>query len=708
MSDDIRTLAQRYIDAGWAVLPLLAGEKGTRDPHWLEKASKRGYKPEDFPVGCNIGAVPGKPSGDRVDIDLDAPTAVRAGRLLPTTGLIHGRPSKPNSHHWYLCPGIEAKQFKDPVDKQMLMEIRAGNGQTMLPGSIHPSGEAVSWDSDREPLSIEPPNLLAMVTHVAIIALLAKYWPGQGSRHQIALSTAGFLGRFIEDHATVVRIMREVFIIAGDNELEMRERAVRDTLAKLKAEGRKVTGAPSFRADFPHGDLIADAILGWLGGESTDAIDRLNERYFVVGLASETVVAEMVETSFIFRSFSEFKQKLIKAPAVKKGKRLMPLADAWLSSPRGRQHDRFIYAPPGARHAAHPEDYNGWRGFAVEPKEGDWSKNREHIRNIICAGNDVLCEWILDWCAALVQEPGKHAESSIVLLGGQGTGKGHFVDKMLGRIFDPHHYVTVIDRRRIFGDFNEVLSGRVLIFLDESTWGGDKRDAGIIKGLVTGDTLDINRKHITATSESSLLHLIIASNERWPVGLDPDDRRFCVTQVATTAADDLDYFTRLHEELDNGGLAAMLHDLLTRKYSWNTLRRPPHTDAKRDLKGRTLDPDAKWWYEQLLTGVIGEEGCWPEQISCTQIYDAYLRTMQALRMNRIQVPNEFGATLRRFLPRLERVRITQETGKTWGYLIPSLAECRASFETVLKSPFTWPKEETAIVSKPHPVEDLPF
>ena len=38
-------------------------------------------------------------------------------------------------------------------------------------------------------------------------------------------------------------------------------------------------------------------------------------------------------------------------------------------------------------------DLNLWRGFAVNPKQGSWAKMQEHIREIICDGNEDHFDW---------------------------------------------------------------------------------------------------------------------------------------------------------------------------------------------------------------------------------------------------------------------------------------------------------------------------
>ena len=91
------------------------------------------------------------------------------------------------------------------------------------------------------------------------------------------------------------------------------------------------------------------------------------------------------------------------------------------------------------------------------------------------SGDSEYFAWLINWCAALVQKPGRHAMTAIVLRGGQGVGKGHFANLMLGALFHPQQYLHIMGASQLTAEFNEHLSGKVLIFADESTWGGDPK-----------------------------------------------------------------------------------------------------------------------------------------------------------------------------------------------------------------------------------------
>src|SRR5262249_12842495 len=73
------------------------------------------------------------------------------------------------------------------------------------------------------------------------------------------------------------------------------------------------------------------------------------------------------------------------------------------------------------------QDLNSWRGFGVEPRQGDWSLMQAHIRDVLADGDQEAEGYILNWAAWAVQNPGKRAEAALVFRGDEGTGKGVFL-----------------------------------------------------------------------------------------------------------------------------------------------------------------------------------------------------------------------------------------------------------------------------------------
>jgi len=124
----------------------------------------------------NIGVLLGDKYGS-ADVDCDCPEAIVAAReLLPETGLIFGRQSKPFSNFFYRSdPPVRTVQFIDPLDHSTLVELRGSSSdgsvglQTVVPPSIHESGELVRFESGFEgtPANVDAEVLTSAVRRVA-------------------------------------------------------------------------------------------------------------------------------------------------------------------------------------------------------------------------------------------------------------------------------------------------------------------------------------------------------------------------------------------------------------------------------------------------------------------------------------------------------------------------------------------------------------
>ncbi|MEO8677426.1 MAG: DUF5906 domain-containing protein [Vicinamibacterales bacterium] len=444
------------------------------------------------------------------------------------------------------------------------------------------------------------------------------------------------------------------------------------------------------------------------------AIKRLNRRFGIVTVGNKVVVMENSADGGIeaFWPFEEFNRLLIKdrikiatgtGTDTTTTTKEVGLAKLWLCHADGRSYERLVFAMPGSAERHSPKDYNGWLGFRVKPEPGEWSKNRQHLLKIICASNPILFTWLFNWMAALVQWPGRHAFTAVVLRGGQGIGKGHFAHLMLGALFHAQQYLHIIGSGMLTLRFNEHLSGKVLIFADESTWGGDPAAADKLKGMVTESTIPIERKFLPLVEEPSALHIVIASNNEWPIAIAMDDRRFVVFDVAETERQNDSYFAPLREELESGGLAAMLHDLLAQPIDEHALRHPPSTKGKREVMAQSLKPIERWWYEKLLKGSLSfnkvdaggnvtyVEG-WPESVEKASLHEDYLAFLDKHRdvRSRRSTETELGVFLKKFTPMQTQRRLpgSGASGPQYFWNLPSKEACREFWAKVCG----WPDE----------------
>jgi hypothetical protein len=212
-----------------------------------------------------------------------------------------------------------------------------------------------------------------------------------------------------------------------------------------------------------------------------------------------------------------------------------------------------------------------------------------------------------------------------------------------------------------------------------------------------------------------MLHVVMASNEDWfiPAGLD-GERRFMMQRANERRQGQHGWFARLHEELEAGGLSALLWDLLQRDITgWAPRSGIPSTRAFVDQKLRNMAPVQQWWFNALSEGELPfqpaqEDSDWalePVRAFKQDVRESY---DMHCRQNGIRssgnmgkgVERMFAAELRKVCPGLEgqcKERVPEDRpdvkslgdGRAWCYEVPPLGACRDAMEASLGAPIDW-------------------
>lgn len=254
--------ASSYLDRGWCPIPVPYGKKGPTLKGWPDLRLQPHEVDRQFRDKMNIGVLLGEPSGNLVDIDLDCGEAcVLAPDLLPPTPAVFGRASKPASH-WLYVAELNSLKFLDPVDNSILLEVRSTGLQTVFPGSVHPTGELIEWQTDGLAAGVAPSLLLQAVRQLAAAAILARHWPAQGGRHQAQLTLSSCLVRSGWDVPRIARFVAGVSRAAGgEADLNKRLATARDAADRM-ATGRPLQGFPSLQEML--GPVVANRVSEWL------------------------------------------------------------------------------------------------------------------------------------------------------------------------------------------------------------------------------------------------------------------------------------------------------------------------------------------------------------------------------------------------------------------------------------------------------------
>lgn len=292
--------ARRYAKRGCAITPIEFRAKKPILPGW-----QRGGVPEesfDEHFGsppCNIGIVLGDPSNGLVDVDLDDPDAIPfADKLLPSTGCVFGRPSRPRSHRLYQVTSAGRKDAFI-VSGHTIVELRGNGHLTVFPGSIHPSGEVIQFDggSVGDPGAVEWPDLEKAVCKIAIATLLFKKWV-RGSRHPISLHAAGFLHNLGWTQTEAHDLIRLVATQAKDEEPFDRLESVKTTY-EAAARGKPISGRRELVQLL--GADAASAMEKWCGSAARRSSNSLSASDITSDAGAADAFADAKRDQLIFR-----------------------------------------------------------------------------------------------------------------------------------------------------------------------------------------------------------------------------------------------------------------------------------------------------------------------------------------------------------------------------------------------------------------------
>ena len=718
VSDKANDAAQHYLNLGWHPIPLHKKSKRCVDDDWLT----RDYSAKQFPPTFNLGL---KFIDGLVDVDCDCREAIfLASELLPATEAVYGRKTARASHWLFTSPDtkykvvhkdyirLETNKTAKEKEEVVIVELRV-NHMSMAPPSTHPNGEAVRWEGKDLPLSamkVEHNVLARALKLIATGTMMCRYYNPPGARHDWGMALAGYLRRLsLNEHETT-----KLFELSGqwckDPDIQDRVNAVRSTYKQ--DEDSPTTSAKRLKDLIgDQGDNFVKSLARIWGDDATGVSDNkiveLNKRHAVlfrqggkVTILTETLEGGRRQIRYTNpREFRLLYPSKVQVGVTKMGSAILrSLADSWLEHPKRRFYSGIELAPKCEPNEGY---YNLWQGFTVEPKQGDWSRFRQHLSLLVQHDPDNL-DYVISWMAETVQNPSEPIGVALTFRGGMGVGKTT-AGKWFGGLFG-NHFLHLDSDKRLLGHFNAHLHNAVVVLADEAVWAGGKAGLGALKRMITEETLDIEPKGLDVIQVKNMLHMFVASNEDWVVPTAFDDRRFAIFEVSKEKQNNHQWFNAVHKQLfHEGGLAALLYDLLEFKVARN-LRSIPDTEERRKQKQHSMNVRQSWWLDQLMSGELWNnkiEGSDDYELTPNDVYSDYV--VAITKADKRESPGTImglGRFFATMLPLGYPQSVVHSGSRFW--VIPSLEVCRQHFDEMTSMAVEWPE------NLDRPIEDVPF
>jgi hypothetical protein len=169
------------------------------------------------------------------------------------------------------------------------------------------------------------------------------------------------------------------------------------------------------------------------------------------------------------------------------------------------------------------------------------------------------------------------------------------------------------------------------------------------------------------------LGMYMSGNDKWIVPASHDERHYAVNKINERWKQDKSYFGPLFEEINNGGAAAMLYDLLQLDLDgWHPRENVPQTKALLDQKMQGLT-GLEQWYVHLLS--IGEL---PHPTRKNPRWVLALHLLESAKAHNLRNRYTTYEDLAEFLKEVAGCT-HKSNGQAWGWIFPPLVEARQAW-----------------------------
>lgn len=260
-------VARELLSRGICSIPIKPGFKKSVEIGWQHQRLGGEALKQAFAGPGNIGVLLGEPSGWLVDVDLDCDEAVAlAAQYLPATNVRTGHTARPDSHWWYVARGAKTKQMRDPVSREMIVELRSTGVQTLVGPSINPDYGSRYAELIGEPAIVNASELLACVERLYDAVLMQRH--GKTSSEFAAIKAQA------RSKSATLPVRADCAKAASEPDRKM-------TLLRASKYLASMPGAVSKQGGHPQTYAAATAMVHGFGLTSDEALELLEREYNV-------------------------------------------------------------------------------------------------------------------------------------------------------------------------------------------------------------------------------------------------------------------------------------------------------------------------------------------------------------------------------------------------------------------------------------------
>ena len=569
-----------------------------------------------------------------------------------------------NGMHIYLEKPEELKTSESvPYNLYPGLEFKTHGRQLVIPGSVHPdTGNVYKWKCNSEYLSRPPKapqSLLNLITKVirktgsnplnglwtpeqlanclstlpvkdfrdhdtwfAILAAAHNATNGDGLQEFLDWSLAD--QRYAKDeHKITPRWTSLDFPDSSDSPITVcsiiyymkKYKDGRDLLTTITTDYEDYDTSESIRLGLiPAGDKQACGPLTFLNGKYCHVIG-IGRRALLYETKHEIEMLEgkvrtypIIKARHITAVNDGYINKLVSHPNTGKSKTLLQVWREWKLRNSAEDAEMDIEGTKA-------NNFNLFCGYAVQGERNADSVVApiyQLIREGICNGVDEYNEYVLNWIALMIQKPHIIPQTALAIVGRKGCGKSVFANVLVNMI-GKNHAIVGQGISEVFPRYNDGEERYILVVSDEALPLTDEIYSKC-KARITNSRIEMEGKFKNKVTVKSHLHYIFLSNERDPVRITPDERRYFYIRHTDKFVRDYNFFNNfMLQTYRNGGLERFMYDMKTRDISQFQPNIIPETPELSKLRISSFNR-VHSWIVKLCDGLSD----WPTDIEAAK------------------------------------------------------------------------------------------
>ncbi|MBC8400901.1 MAG: hypothetical protein ISR95_00370 [Candidatus Marinimicrobia bacterium] len=193
-------------------------------------------------------------------------------------------------------------------------------------------------------------------------------------------------------------------------------------------------------------------------------------------------------------------------------------------------------AKPGMYIAPPASYFNSYRPSKFQVKgsaigKGEFPVISKIVKNIFI--DQVSRDAFLNWLAVVFNDC-KKTGTAWVIMGPQGSGKNSLYSRIILPLLDSGN-CRLLTQDNLETRYNQLMADRQLVCFNEVKASPKAQDR--LKTWITEDEIVIEEKRVSSVVKTNPVNLMFISNDRVPVLIDPDDRRFSVVETGPPLRD---------------------------------------------------------------------------------------------------------------------------------------------------------------------------